>query len=131
MYSIKEASTLTNLPEYTLRYYEKEHIIFSYRDTNGYRLYSQEAINWIKFIKILKFSKMPISDIKNYANLVLKGDSTLNERLDIIKNHKLFIEQSIKELININNSLEYKINNYNDLISKYGKQYFNNEKSIF
>ena len=51
--TIGEISEKTNLPESTLRYYEKKGLIRVSRDKNGRRNYEESDIEWIKFIRRL------------------------------------------------------------------------------
>ena len=46
--TIGEISEKTNLPESTLRYYEKKGLIRVSRDKNGRRNYEESDIEWIK-----------------------------------------------------------------------------------
>ena len=48
---IGEISEKTNLPESTLRYYEKKGLIKVARDSGGRREYKENDIEWIKFIR--------------------------------------------------------------------------------
>ena len=51
---IGEISEKTNLPESTLRYYEKKGLIKVARDSGGRRVYEENDIEWIKFIRRLR-----------------------------------------------------------------------------
>ena len=97
-YSIGEFSSLTNISIYTLRYYEKENLIIPSRKENGNRCYSEKDIIWIEFIKRLKDTKMPIKGIKEYAALRADGDSTMNQRMEMLINSK-FVRLNGKQLI--------------------------------
>lgn len=118
-YTIGEFSKITSLSTYTLRYYETEKLIIVGRDAGGRRCYSQEDINWIFFIKRLKETGMPIKDIKKYAYLRYKGDSTVIERLHMLEKHRLFaLEEKEKWQTNLAN-LEEKIKVYKEMIMTY------------
>ena len=43
---IKEVQEKLKISSYTLRYYEKMGLIQPYRDENGYRNYSEEAVSY-------------------------------------------------------------------------------------
>lgn len=68
-YSIGEFSKLIGISAFTLRYYEKEELIAPQRRENGRRVYSEDDISWVEFIKRLKDTGMPIKEIKKYAKL--------------------------------------------------------------
>lgn len=66
--TIGEISEKTNLPESTLRYYEKKGLIRVSRDKNGRRNYEESDIEWIKFIRRLKETGMLLKDIQLYSD---------------------------------------------------------------
>ncbi len=90
-YSIGESSKLSGISIDTLRYYEKEKLIVVERDSSGRRKYTDLDIQWIAFIKRLKETGMPIKQIRRYAVLRYQGDSTLRERLEMLKEHRSYV----------------------------------------
>ncbi|MDD3223960.1 MAG: MerR family transcriptional regulator [Clostridium sp.] len=94
-YSIGEFSNLINISIYTLRYYEREKLIIPERKENGRRCYSDKDVSWIKFIKRLKDTGMPIKEIQKYAKLRAKGESTMNERMEMLIKHRIALEEKI------------------------------------
>ena len=66
---IGEISEKTNLPESTLRYYEKKGLIKVARDSGGRREYEENDIEWIKFNRRVKETGMHLRDIQNYSEL--------------------------------------------------------------
>lgn len=111
-YSIGEFSKLTNLSIDTLRYYEKEGLITPKRKENDRRYYCEKDVTWIAFIKRLKETKMPIKEIQKYAKLRAIGDTTMNERMEMLIKHKTALEE---EIIKANENLQ----NLNDKIDFY------------
>jgi DNA-binding transcriptional MerR regulator len=117
-YSIGQFSNITNLSSPTLRYYEKEKLLIVSRDSAGRRLYTAEDVSWILFIKKLKDTGMSIKDIREYALLRYQGDSTLQQRLEILKKHKLaVVEEKSKWESNLQN-LNDKISLYENKLNK-------------
>lgn len=90
-YSIGEFSNITNLSSPTLRYYEKEQLLIVSRDSAGRRFYTSEDIDWILFIKRLKDTGMSIKNIREYALLRYQGESTMEQRLEILEKHRLAV----------------------------------------
>lgn len=90
-YSIGEFSKLSGISIDTLRYYEKEKLIVVERDSSGRRKYTDSDIQWIAFIKRLKETGMPIKQIRRYAVLRYQGDSTLQERLEMLREHRRYV----------------------------------------
>lgn len=89
--TIGEISEKTNLPESTLRYYEKKGLIRVSRDKNGRRDYEESDIEWIKFIRRLKETGMLLKDIQLYSDLRYRGKSTMPERLNILQSHRQYV----------------------------------------
>lgn len=118
MYSIKDTAEITNVSSYTLRYYEKEEILFPKRDEHGNRTYSEQDIKWIKFVVRLKNSQMPITKIKEYTKLFLEGEHTNQQRLAILEEHNENIRHQIELLEIVKKELDYKIENYYELIKE-------------
>ena len=117
-YSIGEFSAMINLSIDTLRYYEKEQLIHVMRDAAGRRRYTDADISWILFIKRLKETGMSIRDIKEYAFLRYKGDSTMLQRLQILEQHRLIV---LKEKAKWESNLEHledKISIYQNKITQ-------------
>ena len=109
--TIGEVSKKTSLSESTLRFYEKKELIRVSRDKNGRRDYIEADIEWIKFIRRLKETGMLLRDIKFYSELRYLGDTTMPERLKILKSHRDYIvEQQTKwneYLQNLNEKIEF------------------------
>jgi DNA-binding transcriptional MerR regulator len=117
-YSIGQFSNITNISSPTLRYYEKEQLLFVSRDSAGRRFYTAKDVDWILFIKRLKDTGMPIKDIREYALLRYQGDSSMQQRLEILEKHKLavMVEKSKLETNLLN--LDEKIRLYKNKLSK-------------
>ena len=111
-YSIGEFSRLTNLGIHTLRYYEHENLITPKRNSSNRRCYSDKDLAWIKFIKRLKDTGMPIKEIQRYAELRTKGDITLNERMEMLTMHRESLNEQIKVLQEHMAKLDDKIDFY-------------------
>ncbi|WP_456265698.1 MULTISPECIES: MerR family transcriptional regulator [unclassified Bacillus (in: firmicutes)] len=96
MYSITEIAKITGLSTSTLRYYEQIGILPGVtRNELGRRVYDERILEWIELILALKDTGMSIENIKQYTDLVLLGDSTLNERRDLLLQHKKEVERKI------------------------------------
>jgi len=97
---VKQVAENLGLSEHTIRYYDKAGLFpFVSRDKNGYRDFSREDLYWIEFIKCMRQTHMPISKLKEIAELYHQGSSTKMKRKDIFLEHqKNLIDQ--KGLIN-------------------------------
>ena len=96
---VKQVAENLGLSEHTIRYYDKAGLFpFVSRDKNGYRDFSKEDLYWIEFIKCMRQTHMPISKLKEIAELYHQGSSTKMKRKDIFLEHQQnLIEQ--KKLI--------------------------------
>ncbi|XXM72479.1 MerR family transcriptional regulator [Lysinibacillus sphaericus] len=115
MYSIGEAAEALGVSAHTLRYYEKEGIIEPSRTKGGARFYSENDIKWMKFVIKLRETRMPISDIKTYTQLLLEGEHTSHDRLGLLEKHQERIEKQIETLHSTNDMVKRKIVLYKDL----------------
>lgn len=117
MYTVKEVAKMLDLSTHAIRYYTDKGLVPSLkRDQNNNRLFNEESVNWLIGVKILKQCGMSIEDIKTYADLCIKGDSTIQERYEIILRHE---ELAILELQKAKNTVDYlkeKSNYYRKII---------------
>lgn len=114
--TIQQMKKVTGLSAHTLRYYEKIGLLTNVcRDANGYRSYSNEDIAWLEFLLRLKETGMPLAQIKLFADLRSKGESTVKERRILLEQHEKEVSAKIKELKMNLKSLSEKINYYKDL----------------
>lgn len=115
---IGEFSKITGISSDTLRYYEKEGIIKPKRCESGRRNYSESDIKWAEFIIRLKDTGMPIREIKRYAGLRAKGNTTLDERLKMLITHQKNLTAQITKLMEHQSKLDDKIKYYRNEIAK-------------
>lgn len=115
-YTVKQVSERTKLPPSTLRYYDKEGLMpLLQRTESGTRKYSDVDISWLDLICCLKNSGMPLDEIKQFMTLCLQGSSTCEERRDILEEHKKSIEQQIAMLSCSLETINYKLDHYNEI----------------
>lgn len=70
MYPIGKVATLAGVSTDALRYYEKERLITpASRTAAGYRLYNDEAVRRIRFIKHAQHCGLTLSDIQKLLTL--------------------------------------------------------------
>lgn len=108
-YSIGEFSKLTGLGIHTLRYYEQEQLLSPARSAANRRQYSDSDLAWVDFVKRLKETGMPISEMRRYAALRAAGDRTLAERLEMLTAHREALRGQMQDLEEHMEKLENKI----------------------
>ena len=111
--TIQQVAKETGLSVHTLRYYERIGLIPPVeRAPNGHRRYSEDDIGWIGFLNKLRATGMPISKMKQYADLQQQGQDTLAERLALLKEHRREVKKRIQELNDNLTMIESKIEHY-------------------
>jgi DNA-binding transcriptional MerR regulator len=98
-YSIKEVSKITGLSASALRYYDKEGLLPALeKKGSGYRVFHELDLETIRVIECFKKSGMEIKDIKQYMDLFLKGDYTLQERYEMLLAQRRILERKRAEI---------------------------------
>nr|WP_317283608.1 MerR family transcriptional regulator [uncultured Sellimonas sp.] len=89
LYTIGEMAKILNVSASTLRYYDKEGILPCVeRSSGGIRMFTDKDYEWLKVIECLKKSGLSIKEIKLYIDMVERGDSSLQERLELFRSRK-------------------------------------------
>ena len=117
-YLIKDASKKLNISIYTLRYYDKEGLTpFVKKDENGVRKYTEEDLEWIRLLMNLRDIDMPISNIKEYIELYLKGDETIEQRRDLMCRYREYIKKKVEDTISSLEMATEKLRNYDSVVA--------------
>ena len=117
MYSAKEAAEMTGLSTSTLRYYEKEQLLPQIaRNSQKYRQYTEEDIEWIKMVQCMRMANIPIQSIKKYVLLLIRGGETLEQRFVMVQNHMKDISVQLTALQNTLNLTRKKLLFYENLL---------------
>lgn len=97
--TIGDVSAQTGIPAPTLRYYDKEGLLpFVGRNKSGMRVFTEDDLEWLHMIECLKRSGLSIKEIKEFVDLYVQGDSTLEQRRDIFYRRKAAVEQEMARL---------------------------------
>ena len=107
-YSIKEIAEMMKVTTSTIRYWDSEGLLPNIKRVNGIRVFEDEDFKWLRVLNCMKNINMPIKKIKDYLDLAKKGDSTLQERYEMILEQKHIIEKQISDLSNCLKEFEYK-----------------------
>ena len=126
MYTIKEVAEMMNVSEHTLRFWAKNGFIPDIiRNKNNIRIFSEHTLGWVKIVKCLRNVGVDLKSVKKYIDLCLIGDSTINERYNIILETK---KKALEQMDNLKKQLElldYKENYYKNLINNKLNDKFN------
>ena len=98
--TITELAGATGVSKHTLRYYERVGLVpLVDRDPSSrHRRYSDGHIRWIEFLRDLRACGMPIREIRAYARLVAKCDSTWAARQAMLATHRSHVVATIAAL---------------------------------
>ncbi|NRD78594.1 MerR family transcriptional regulator [Bacillus sp. BRMEA1] len=108
-YSMKYVVEHLDVTANTLRYYEKEGLLKNIsRNSGGNRVYNDENIEVLNFIRALRLTGMPISEIKKYLELNELGDDTISQRKEMILQHKTKVQNKINENLKYLEVISYK-----------------------
>ncbi|URJ61335.1 MerR family transcriptional regulator [Paenibacillus polymyxa] len=113
LYSMTYVVENLNVSAKTLRFYEEQGILPNIsRDEKGRRVYNEQQLDWISFIRCLKETGMPLSKIKDYKELYESGNSTFLQREEMLIQHKLEVQKKIDESFKHLEEINYKIAMY-------------------
>ncbi len=126
MYTVKEVADMMGISEHTLRFWAKNDLFpFLSRDKNNVRLFSESDLGWVKMVKCLRSVGVDGKSVKRYIDLCIEGDSTINERYQIIMDTKTKALAQMEELQQQLELLNYKEQFYLDLINNNQKDSWN------
>lgn len=87
--TIKEIELLSGLSRANIRFYEKEGFLSPERHENGYREYTEEDLEVLKKIRLLRTLHVPLSEVRDVL-------SSTQAFLQVIENHIKFLDQEIQ-----------------------------------
>ena len=109
VYTVGEMARLLGVPASTLRYYDKEGLLpFVERSSGGIRMFQEKDFEWLQIIGCMKKAGMPIKDIRHYIELAMKGDATIDARLEMFQHQRDVLNEQLKELQHTLKMVEYK-----------------------
>lgn len=112
-YTISGVAERTGVSSDTLRYYERIGLIHGVnRLSNTHRRYTETDIEWIGFLLKLRATGMSIQQMRVFARLRRLGNSTLRERVALLKAHHDQIEAHIQQMQEYLAVLDHKITLY-------------------
>ena len=86
IYTVGEMAQKLGVPASTLRYYDKEGLLpFVERSSGGIRMFRENDFEWLQVIRCMKKAGMSIKDIRQYIDLSMQGDDTIDTRLEMFR----------------------------------------------
>jgi DNA-binding transcriptional MerR regulator len=120
--TIGQAAERTGLSIYALRFYEREGLLANpiQRGADGRRSYSDDDLEWLDLCMKLRSSGMPLTAIRQYAELVRQGSGNEQARLTILREHQRCLSEQIGALTACLDMISFKIGCYEDSLAAGG-----------
>lgn len=110
MYTINEVAVICDVTAHTLRFYDKEGLLpFIGRSPSGNRVFTERDLDLIKLICCLKNTGMSIKEIRNYIEMAMQGEDTVEVRRDMILAHRKEVLRQIDDLKKNLNIIDLKV----------------------
>lgn len=107
---IGELSRRTGRSVHTIRWYEQQKLVPGVRrDDAGRRVYREQHVQWLDLLDRLRKSGMSIKQMREYAVLVRRGESTLAQRREMLIEHRRRVDEHMAELAASRKVVENKI----------------------
>ena len=99
IYTVGETAKLLGVTASTLRYYDKEGLLpFVERSAGGIRMFKESDFEWLQVIGCMKKAGMSIKDIRQYIEMALQGDDTIEMRLEMFRHQREELREQMEEL---------------------------------
>jgi len=120
-YNVHQVAEKFGISAHTLRYYDNAGLFPDMqRDKNGARVFTDEQLEWLGIVMCLRSTGLSIAEIKDYLALCAQGDSTLQQRYEIILNQKKRAEEERAEIDKKLEVLSRKVAFYEKRLSEAG-----------
>lgn len=122
-YSPGQVAEQTGFSLDTLRYYERIGLLDGIeRNSGGQRVFTEDDLSWLRVLRCLRETGMPIARMVRYAELVRAGEETIAERLQVLEEHDADINRKIELLREEQDHIRAKIAHYRQAMRETGEQ---------
>lgn len=112
-YTIGQVAKMHHLTISQIHYYDRQGLFpFLQRNEKGDRVFNEEALKYLEMILCLKETGMPIQKIKQFIDWSMDGESTILQRLELMKQQKINVLQHIKDTEKNLKKIQQKITKY-------------------
>lgn len=112
-YSPGQVAEQTGFSLDTLRYHERIGLLDGIeRNSGGQRVFTEGDVAWLRILRCLRDTGMPIQRMVRYAELARGGDETVAERLEVLREHDRDIDEKIAHLLREQEHIRGKIAYY-------------------
>ena len=132
-YFVGQVAKLLEVSVPALHYYESTGLLLRIeRDKMGKRIYSQQDIEWIRMIVLMRKAGVSIEDIRSYVVLLKEGTKTINDRYELVKSYRDKMAEKIKDMQQSLSWIDAKIEFYQERIKgTETKHTFEEEAKLF
>ena len=117
--AIGELSRRTGCNIETIRYYERIGLIPPVtRNQSGIRDFTEREIGLLEFVRCFRKAGVSVEALIDYVTLLEEGEGTEEARLAILKEQAENLDARLEELRAARERLSYKIDNYQEVISR-------------
>lgn len=118
MYTMMQICKEADMTYQTLKYYCNEGLIPNVkRDKNNRRVFDEKNLKWIKDLVCLKKCGLSIQEMKEYLDLCLQGESTIQQRKQMLDKKRKALLDSIEELKGCVDYIDWKQEFYDEVLS--------------
>ncbi|WP_019316296.1 stress response transcriptional regulator NmlR [Streptococcus mutans] len=123
--NIKKVSEITDVSADTIRYYDRIGLLPRITRTNsGVRDFTEREIGILEFVRCFRKAGMSVEALIEYISLLEEGEGTERERLRLLTEQRDEMDDRIYELNQARERLNYKIENYENIIQKHEQKLF-------
>jgi DNA-binding transcriptional MerR regulator len=114
--TISEVSEKYDIPEDTLRYYERIGLIPPvHRKRGSVRDFQDEDCRWVEFARCMRQAGLSIEVLIEYLRLFQLGDETIPARRELLVEQRRLLQKKMADMQTTMEKLDYKIENYEKL----------------
>lgn len=118
MYTMMQVCKETDMTYQALKFYCNEGLVPNVkRDKNNRRVFDDKNLKWIKDLVCLKKCGMSIQEMKEYLDLCLQGQSSIQQRKEMLDKKRKALLDSIEELKGCIDYIDWKQNFYDEVLS--------------
>lgn len=118
MYTMMQICKEADMTYQALKYYCNEGLIPNVkRDKNNRRIFDEKDPKWIKDLVCLKKCGMSIQEMKEYLDLCLQDQSSIQQRKEMLDKKRKALLDSIEELKGCIDYIDWKQNFYDEVLS--------------
>lgn len=126
MYTMKDACEKTGLSYETLKFYCNQGLVPNVkRDKNNRRIFNDKDIAWINSLNCLRNCDMSLSEMREYINLCMEGESSIPKRKEILIAKRASLVEKLQQVQDSIDYIDWKQGFYDDVLSGKTKYYSN------